>query len=152
MIFDFANKAVGDKTGLVEQWHGINYQNPESAPSQDLESAQSKQWQKLWGGSATEEVDHTITKVAYLIFRSIHSLQNCKKKFCWVLWKPLKCIYTFICQLLFSFSECKYTQYHYRPSPSYQSASRPPTWSFLYFSLSICCKWIHKELNQIRTS
>ena len=41
MIFDFANKAVGDKTGLVEQWHGINYQNPESA--QDLESAQSKQ-------------------------------------------------------------------------------------------------------------
>ena len=35
MIFDFANKAVGDKTGLVEQWHGINYQNPESAPSQD---------------------------------------------------------------------------------------------------------------------
>ena len=46
MIFDFANKAVGDKTGSVEQWHGINYQNPESAPSQDqpyLESAQSKQ-------------------------------------------------------------------------------------------------------------
>ena len=43
MIFDFANKAVGDKTGLVEQWHGINYQNPESVPSQDLESAQSKQ-------------------------------------------------------------------------------------------------------------
>ena len=46
MIFDFANKAVGDKTGLVEQWHGNNYQNPESVPSQDqpyLESAQSKQ-------------------------------------------------------------------------------------------------------------
>ena len=43
MIFDLANKAVGDKTGLVEQWHGINYQNPESVPSQDLESAQSKQ-------------------------------------------------------------------------------------------------------------
>ena len=43
MIFDFANKAVGDKTGSVEQWRGINYQNPESAPSQDLESAQSKQ-------------------------------------------------------------------------------------------------------------
>ena len=56
-------------------------QLPESRirPSQDLEPAQSKQWQKLWGGSATEEVDYTITKVAYLIFRSIHSLQNCKK-------------------------------------------------------------------------
>ena len=79
MIFDLANKVVGNKTRLVERWHGINYQNPESSPSQDqpyLESAQSKQWQKLWGGSATEEVDYTITKVAYLIFRSIHSLQN----------------------------------------------------------------------------
>ena len=46
MIFDLANKVVGNKTRLVERWHGINYQNPESSPSQDqpyLESAQSKQ-------------------------------------------------------------------------------------------------------------